>query len=1848
MKKDHGVGYVKKSLIFFLFLLTALILAGVGQAATITQCNQCHGMPPLDNTTRNAVTGAFQGNHQTHLPASAVAANCVKCHQNASNNVLTYDVKHAPTNGYKIQIANNVNTSPATGQYNVSGSPITFKNQTTVPVLGSCSTVNCHFENLTDVWGVPAASTYSTLGATAATCAKCHGAPPAGTSPSFTGGVAGSHAKHDTYFKGIAQCIKCHSDHTAEASKFAHATSAGRRNLVVQLRDPSNASSGSYTGAPLNDYLPSQATVFGTCNTSYCHSNGLAVPSYTAPVWGNAATGACGTCHGANATTVPASTPHAKHVGSTAVYRYSCAKCHAATVKDTVDSTVFAAISSYNLHVNKSRDVNFNAYNPGASYNGTNCNNAYCHSIGNTNVATSKLPPTYGGSLYNTPTWSGSVSCNSCHGRSNAQGFPDYTSASAGSSTANSHYRHVVFKSVGCVECHYKTTKNGTSIRSDIIPSLHVNATTDDVFFNLSSNNKSGTYAKGVTFKTCSNTYCHSNGNSGPAVKLAQWGDKMPTDCTGCHGNDYLSASPIVTGKHRAHLNNYTTLGRSNYFNCVDCHAKTVSGNRTIANQANHVNSFKDYSGVKAGKVATVNSGKCNNVYCHSTGQKAAVATFWNMTASNWYSTRTLDCNGCHGNATPADFAPVAGAPNYVNGGATTPTANSHNKHVPGAGIVNSTGCAKCHYRTVDAAIANKLRNYSTLHLNGTRNVNFSVSASLSGVQGRYSSTTQQCMNTYCHGAPKTPSWGSASLLCNQCHSADSTGFGTVAGSSTTGAHGAHYQVATPPASGTYASMPPGQGSAATATLYQFNCTSCHTSPATHANGIADVISGAAGQVYFGYSTTGKSGTYKYAATAQGTTDNGFKWTAGKCSTTYCHSNGNGAFGNNTSFTWNTAQGTLGCTGCHGGNAGAGTLAIATAKHGVHMNNAALIGTNFACAECHAKTVSLASDTLITNKLNHVNKFKDFSGVRAAKSIYTGPSANCNATYCHSNGKGTAGNAITWNQAAVWATKCNQCHGTTNGYGAPDYASGAAGSVTANSHGKHATSATDCNKCHRLIAQAAGNLIVSGSTSHLNSAVDVQFAQLAFTNATGHYNYGPRSCSNTYCHGSTGTPVWGTTGPLPCDSCHKASNALPAGHTIHFDNATVFNTYTATVGNRSSATNYTFVCSDCHTRTMSNHAAGAVSSTQAAQILFGYSTAGRSPSYTWAGGTNLTDPQGFNYTSGTAAGCNATYCHSNGNGANGNNTTYTWATAKGTIRCTGCHGGNASSASPIATGKHADHINPNTAGLLLGTGNGFGCVQCHAKTVFGNDTTVSNKAMHVNKFKDYSGVYAGSSARYSTASKSCSTIYCHSNGNPGAIVFVSMTGSKIWATGGLTNIGCNGCHGRSNPTTGAPDYANGYPGNPNAANSHPKHITALGINDTTGCAKCHAKTVNAGVASKFRSYSTLHLNGTPNVIMQPAYGGTFSANVCSNVSCHSNGKGTYLNPTWGQTDNCGFCHAINKLSKGHIFHIYTSAVPTVYINYTANRSTSSPNRYNFGCSNCHPTANTNHMAGTVVVSFAPTEPSAGTLKTKNSASISYVANGVVAGAANSGTYKSGSVVKCWNIYCHSNGMSGANFRAYTTPDWYLGNFTGDRCAACHGNSPNNGGKLGSASHSAHVVSIHNDGISSGATGLIAPAGIVGVIAGHGDPAQATTINCNVCHNATVTSSANDNSTACISCHTTPFQYGAVSHGAAAIANKANHVNGKVDIAFQAGTVISKAQLRQSTFTNTTTVFNAWTRNGSTNYKTGTTNAFDTSRLTSGWTTGGTCSTASCHNGRQVNWYTNAGQAAQCVICHTNL
>ncbi|HEY6872934.1 MAG TPA: CxxxxCH/CxxCH domain-containing protein [Geobacteraceae bacterium] len=1467
-------------------------------------CTLCHGNPPTNSTTLaspaiNALSPGVAGAHNTHYVNPNIGSDCSVCHNNRTIKMPSHTLDIG-FNGYGGKFTSGTfwAYSSMTNTVAVSTGGGTIVRQTNNAATKNSCIVYCHGGGTNTLPPIGGGSNtnpkWEITDGSQVACGSCHGTS---TTSAPTGGSHTWHATTNTGGLGLS-CDTCHP----HQDNNYHVSGNVKWHLnLSDSRIGANATYRGYSSGATGNLAPS--ATYSTCNNVYCHGN-------ASPVWGTPAPMACNGCHSAQVNDATWAGRHSTHyasstlptsyknisgnVSSVNTYRFTCSVCHNPAVTTHYGGGVSAnqAAEVYFGYSGNRRGTytaggTLGGNDKGFSYTsgGTNCYTSYCHSNGR------------GGNPVNTSfNWTspvGTLDCGGCHNKA----------GDASPVWSTPHTKHInIYGAVNtnftCNDCHAATAANSSSIGNK---ANHVNKVVDVYFNGFASPNGVAAYPNTAT--GCSNTYCHSNGTdpNNPTHSAILWSGTK--NCRSCHGGDSASSAPMATNKHRSHMNNYTTLGRGNNFKCAECHAKTVgfANNTTITNRANHVNKFKDYSGTKAGSYDTAQQ-ICSNNYCHSSGQ--ATPVFRSMTGSKiWSGSAKLSCNGCHGYG-PGTFASF-GAPNYASGAAGSPTANSHKKHVYDSGMTDTTGCVKCHRTTVDKIFANKLRDYSTAHLNQARDISF---AKLANYSGHYVAGTKSCSNTYCH-AGSSAQWGGASLVCTSCHNA---------GSSLPGRHNTHWATGDLPSK--YLNY---SGNVSQSGTYRFECNSCHNGG--HANGPTTQAgaNGDSAEIFFNFTTAGKGGKYNWSATTY--TDGTLQWSNGRCSNTYCHSNGQATPGlaNYTSIRWNSAVGTLtsistgACTGCHGGNASTFKI-MSSNRHRKHMNNAALIGTNFGCVECHAKTVS--NDTTIGNKNNHVNKFRDFSGAKAYKSFYAGTSTNCaNNAYCHTNGKtgviSQTATAVTWNQTAVWATKCNNCHGLSNSYGAPDYASGTAGTASANSHGKHAAASSDCVKCHRYTTSNGTSIAAAGT--HLNGAINVNFSKLAFATLSGTYNstVGQKNCSATYCHGSGTSPSWGTVGPLACDTCHKASNALPLAHTIHYDNATVFTTYTSTPGNRSSSTNYTFACASCHPRTMSNHAAGAVSATQAAQIFFGFSSAGRGGAIYTGGATSVQDAQGFYYTTnGTTTGapagtCNTSYCHSNGNGGNGNNTTYTWATAKGTIGCVGCHGNNAASTSPMATAKHADHINPAT-GALLGAGNGLGCVMCHAKTV-SNDTTIGNKTNHVNKFKDFSSVRGGGSAKYSTATKTCSQIYCHSNGNTrnsSVTVFVSMTGSKIWATGGLTNIGCNGCHGRSNTYYGAPDYTSGGVGS-TTPNSHATHITGLGITDTTGCAKCHAKTVNATTASKFKDYTaaSYHLNGTRDVVFNSA--GTYNSGAmsCSVTSCH--GAST---PVWGKSnpgyDTCTYCH----------------------------------------------------------------------------------------------------------------------------------------------------------------------------------------------------------------------------------------------------------------------------------------------------------------------------------------------------
>ncbi|AJE04967.1 hypothetical protein GPICK_15940 [Geobacter pickeringii] len=833
------------------------------------------------------------------------------------------------------------------------------------------------------------------------------------------------------------------------------------------------------------------------------------------------------------------------------------------------------------------------------------------------------------------------------------------------------------------------------------------------------------------------------------------------------------------------------------------------------------------------------------------------------------------------------------------------------------------------------------------------------------------------------------------------------------------------------------------------------------------------------------------------------------------------------------------------------------------------------------------------------------------------------------------------------------AIQCYQCHGTaaTSDYRPVDatYRNLTTGGFLGSHRTHMATGATPttCTPCH-------GGRVSTYTTSHRNGFINLT-SNIKGSPAKGVYSKGTSfaqsatptlgTCSSVNCHFESATPAWSTTpfaAPADCNKCHGAAPA-DGGHPAASGAGKKHGDYYGLT---------TSSCIKCHP----DHTAEATPFAHATSagkrgLLVQFTTAPNGGAGAYGGTVSYPNylPSQSPPRNGS---CRGLYCHSNGNRSFAPYTSNTTATWGGSLTCTGCHGGNAASGSVIATGKHRNHIDPSL-NVSLGTGNGLGCVQCHAKTV-SNDTTIGTRTNHVNKFKDYSGAMAYGPSHYDTTAKQCTNIYCHSNGNPGALVFVSMTSSKLW-TGNAT-LGCNGCHGRSNPNTGAPDYANGGIGS-TTANNHAKHVAMLGIADSTGCYVCHRKTVAASTANRMRNYSTLHMSGAPNVAFNSTRAGvsatwTSGTATCTNVTCHSNGRGTYQSPQWGQSDNCGFCHPIASLGGAHAKHLDLTKTPVFYT-FTANRSSGddTTGKYYFGCSNCHPLTNSNHTSGTIVLDFRPTTTGISTLKAKNSATIT--AFGPV-GTANGGTSgTSGSSVVCAGVYCHSNGYA-SNMVYASTPNWYGGSFT-DRCASCHGNSPNstiagspahyNTNFLGTGVAYGHFVGIHYSDIFNGAAGEMTAG--TGASNSHGNSSYSTTINCNICHNLTVTSPRNDSNVVCKTCHYSGNTIGALVGNNAAIANKANHVSGQVNVAFSAVAVLSKAQVRSGAV-NGAPYNTVWTRQ--TGYKVSgaddlAQNALNTTTM---WNSGTkTCSNVACHNGQSVKW-TDTGGVTTCASCHTDM
>jgi predicted CxxxxCH...CXXCH cytochrome family protein len=547
--------------------------------------------------------------------------------------------------------------------------------------------------------------------------------------------------------------------------------------------------------------------------------------------------------------------------------------------------------------------------------------------------------------------------------------------------------------------------------------------------------------------------------------------------------------------------------------------------------------------------------------------------------------------------------------------------------------------------------------------------------------------------------------------------------------------------------------------------------------------------------------------------------------------------------------------------------------------------------------------------------------------------------------------------------------------------------------------------------------------------------------------------------------------------------------------------------------------------------------------------------------------------------------CSTATCHANVYGS-GSVTSPVWGATAG---CDACHTTAIATTGP-ATGSHAVHATAD-------------CSKCHTGAT--NSTTVPS-ANHIDGNIDVNSGYTANVAKHLTASgysgRTCSTATCHAN-----VYGSGSVTSPVWGA----TAGCEACHtitiGTNGPDTG----------------SHTAHAGKA-------CTTCHA----AGTtATSSPSLGNGHTDGNVDVYYfnypadVPKHSSASYTGTCSTAWCHSNGKGNYATATWGGTSTgCNFCHP--TLSGKHSVHTISTGAA-----YGSTADNSDSSAYNFGCGNCHPTDVGNHINTTIEITLNSLH--GGVLKSKNS----------VNDDSTGFTRNPGVSVTCAAAYCHSNGMATPTFYGAGV-DWYEASYSGDKCARCHGNSPNSGGKVGSAAHGAHVVGIHVDDIYNGVSKKMPIGGGIDVNAAHGRNNRSTTINCNVCHALTVSAFENDKNSACIGCHDNSY---APFKGNASIANKAKHVNGSVDVSFINQKIATKAQVAKAAFAGYTAAnAGSWTRNSnSMTFKTYT-SSYDVSKYTlfasASWSQADGCANVACHNGKSVKWT----DTVSCTNCHTRL
>jgi predicted CxxxxCH...CXXCH cytochrome family protein len=387
-----------------------------------------------------------------------------------------------------------------------------------------------------------------------------------------------------------------------------------------------------------------------------------------------------------------------------------------------------------------------------------------------------------------------------------------------------------------------------------------------------------------------------------------------------------------------------------------------------------------------------------------------------------------------------------------------------------------------------------------------------------------------------------------------------------------------------------------------------------------------------------------------------------------------------------------------------------------------------------------------------------------------------------------------------------------------------------------------------------------------------------------------------------------------------------------------------------------------------------------------------------------------TVPNGYNSSEGstnvTANGnmtCDNIYCHSNiQNQSDGGATLITYATPAwdGSVQCGECHKADGTSGlgTLMDSGTHTRHVGGHD-------GKGPASPATHVN----NDINMAFDALNLT------AAYSQSPNTPQGGYGSCTTTYCH---DPGDIIVESPT----WGGSLADAAQCDSCHGGNALSTAALGQG------PMSLDNHPDHMNNAGVIGTNyECAQCHDDTVDTADDRVITGLS-FHADGTKDINI--VKGGTWNGvDTCTNLYCHSEGKGTpptYQDPpTWGSATNldCKGCHGTGG-TAGEPDYASTGAGLEFANSHSAHVSAAAD------CVKCHTDTTT---TGTAI-------KAASTLHTDTN--IDVTIDGAYDDDATPGNnYLPGVGNKtCSTTMCHGG----------VSPQWGIDNTGIDECTKCHG------------------------------------------------------------------------------------------------------------------------------------------------------------------------------------------------------